>query len=136
MKVFLGGTVNNSTWRNNVMKELEMDYYNPIVDNWNEEAYQREWNERKTCEYLLYIITPKMTGFYAVAEVADDSYHRPERTLFCFLPEDDGQKFSEEQLEQMKALGELVEKNGGRWFTDLAEVISFLNSIKLNDIRS
>jgi len=38
MRVFLGGTCNKSTWRQRLIKLLKIDYFNPVVDDWNEEA--------------------------------------------------------------------------------------------------
>ena len=67
MKVFLGGTCNNTTWRDELIKKLKIDYFNPVVDDWNEEAYRRELQEREICDFCLYTITPKMTGVYSIA---------------------------------------------------------------------
>jgi len=33
MKIFLGGTCNESTWRNRIIPMLEIDYFNPVVDD-------------------------------------------------------------------------------------------------------
>lgn len=130
MKVFLGGTVNGSKWRNIVKEQLTIDYFDPVVDDWNDAAYERELSERRYCNYLLYVLTPKMTGYYAVAEVTDDSYHRPDRTLYCYLPEDDGERFDEGQIAEFENLGKIVTENGAVWLKSLDEVISFLNSAK------
>jgi len=128
MRVFLGGTVNGSRWRNTVKEKLTIDYFDPVVENWNEAAYERELSERRFCDYLLYVLTPKMTGFYAIAEVTDDSYHRPDRTIYCYLPEDDGEEFTKDQLAEFERLGHVVTENGARWLKNLDEIIAFLNS--------
>lgn len=127
MKVFLGGTCNGSTWRDKLISMLKIDYFNPVVDDWNEEAYQRELKERQECDYVLYVITPKMTGVYSIAEVVDDSNKRPLSTLFVFLTEDDGNKFDKGQLISLKKVGALVMQNGGRCFTSLVGVAAWLN---------
>ena len=44
-KVFLGGTVNGSKWRSRFKEELMIDYFDPVVDDWNEAAYERELSE-------------------------------------------------------------------------------------------
>ena len=31
-KVFLGGTCNNSTWRDELIPQLKIDYFNPVVE--------------------------------------------------------------------------------------------------------
>lgn len=128
MKVFLGGTVNGSQWRTDVKEQLSINYFDPVVDEWNDAAYERELAERRNCNYLLYVLTPKMTGFYAVAEVTDDSYRRPDRTLYCFLPEDGDDAFTSRQVKEFERLGEIVKKNGANWLKDLDEVVAFLNS--------
>ena len=134
MKVFLGGTVNGSKWRNRVKSELAIDYFDPVVEVWNDAAYERELSERRNCDFVLFVLTPKMTGYYAVAEVLDDSFQRPDNTIYCYLPEDEREKFTETQLAEFEYLGSLVTKNGGLWLKNLDEVISFLNqSIDLND---
>lgn len=37
-RVFLGGTCNDSTWRDNLIQQLEIDYFNPVVPDWTEDA--------------------------------------------------------------------------------------------------
>lgn len=128
MRVFLGGTVNGSKWRDVVKEKLIIDYFDPVVDDWNDAAYERELSERRFCNYLLYVITPKMTGFYAIAEVTDDSYHRPDRTIYCYLPEDEEDKFSPQMIEELERLGEVALENGAVWLKNLDEVVDFLNS--------
>ena len=132
MKVFLGGTCNESAWREQLIDMLEIDYFNPVVDDWNEECYLREIKERKECEYCLYVITPLMTGVYSIAEVVDDSNKKPEKTLFCILDKDvtiDNMivNFDEGQIRSLRRVGIMVENNGGHFFNTLKEVADFLN---------
>lgn len=42
-KVFLGGTVNGSDWRDKLIKILDIDYFNPVVDDWTEDDYKEEF---------------------------------------------------------------------------------------------
>ncbi|MDW7690772.1 nucleoside 2-deoxyribosyltransferase domain-containing protein [Flammeovirgaceae bacterium SG7u.111] len=127
-KVFLGGTANKSRWRNYVIPRLQIEYFNPVVDNWDEEAYKKELVERENCDYCLYVITPKMTGVYSIAEVIDDSNKRPGKTVFCALVKDEEARFSEAQIKSMIAVGRMVEANGGKWFKSLQKTIEFLNN--------
>lgn len=129
-KVFLGGTVNGSNWRNYVIKRLKIDYFNPVVDTWDEQAYQRELYEREHCDYCLYVITPKLLGFYSIAEVVDDSNKRPYKTILCVLSQDDDKEFSDFQVKSLSAVGKMVEINGGVWLKSLDAVVEFLNSKK------
>ena len=68
-KVFLGGTCNESAWRDKLIKKLKIDYFNPVVDDWNEEAFQRELIEKEECDFLLFVITPKMTGVTFASDI-------------------------------------------------------------------
>jgi len=128
MKVFLGGTVNKSTWRNELIPKLDVDFFNPVVEEWTEKARLQELEERKTCDYLLYVLTPKMTGYYSIAEVTDDSFRRPDRTIFCYLENDDGQKFTIQQQKDLQFLSKKVIKNGAIYLRTLDDIAQFLNS--------
>jgi len=127
-RIFLGGTCNNSTWRDDLIKKLEVDYFNPVVPDWTEEAYQQELAERETCDKCLYVITPKMTGVYSIAEVVDDSNKRPEKTVFCFIGFDQGLAFDKGQAKSLDKVGVMVESNGGKYLKTLDQVANYLNS--------
>ena len=132
-KAFLGGTCNNTTWRDELIPKLKIDYFNPVVKDWNEEAKERELKEREECDFVLYVITPKLKGFYSFAEVVDDSNKRPDKTIFCFLKEDkndEGEeiKFDKQQLNSLIEIGNLIERNGAHWFKTMNEVVDFLNN--------
>jgi len=127
-KVFLGGTCNGSRWREEIKPLLKINYYDPVVPGeWNEEAYHRELQERNTSDFVMYVITPKMTGFYSIAEVADDSNKRPEKTLFCYLTDDENFNFTSAQLKSLTATARMVENNGGKVFRTLVDMAAFLN---------
>lgn len=126
-KVFLGGTANKSTWRADLIKKLKIDYFDPIVEDWTEEFQKEEIKQRKACDFVLYVITPKMEGVYSIAEVVDDSNKQPKKTIFAYLLEDDGKEFTKHQLKSLDATGKLVEDNGAKWFKSLAEVADYLN---------
>lgn len=126
-KVFLGGTCNDSTWREKLIKKLDVSYFNPVVDNWDENAKKLEIKERETAEFVLYVITPLMTGVYSIAEVVDDSNKRPKTTLFCVLNKDDDKKFERFQKNSLNEVENLVKKNGAKVFKNLTEIADFLN---------
>jgi hypothetical protein len=123
MKVFLGGTCNESNWRNLLIPMLKIDYFNPVVDDWTPECQKREIEERETADFVIYTITKEMTGVYAIAEVVDDSNKRPEKTIFCVLKEG----FNEKQLRSLKAVAQMVQRNGGKFFDNLKEMAMYLN---------
>lgn len=58
-KVFLGGTCNNSKWRDELIPNLTVDYFNPVVDDWTPEAAKKEvlaglGKINYTCQCLIY----------------------------------------------------------------------------------
>ena len=133
-KVFLGGTCNNSTWRDKLIPLLKIDYFNPVVDDWTPECQDEEIRQRELCDYCLYTITPKMTGVYSIAEVVDDSNKRSEKTILCVLDEDDENIFSETQIKSLKQVKEMVKNNGANVFNSLEDIASFLNKTNKNDL--
>ena len=130
MKVFLGGTCNGSKWREELIEMLEIDYFNPVVEDWTEECMKEEIKQREICDYCLYVITPLMTGVYSIAEAIDDSNKRCDKTLFCFLEEDGGKKFTEGQIKSLNQVGKMVERNASIWLENLEQVAAYLNGAK------
>lgn len=132
-KVFLGGTCNNSVWREQLIPLLNVDYFNPIVDDWTPECQEEEIRQRKLCDYVLYVITPKMIGVYSIAEAVDDSNKQPEKTLFCVLKNDDNAKFSENQIRSLDQVIKMIKNNGGKCFSSLSDIADFLNNNMFSD---
>lgn len=128
IKVFLGGTCNKSTWRDELIKMLEINYFNPVVEDWTPECMEEELKQRKTCNYCLYVITPEMKGVYSIAEVVDDSNKRPKQTIFCILKSTNNLSFSDEQIKSLTAVGEMIKRNGGHYVTSLKDVADYLNN--------
>lgn len=126
-RVFLGGTCNNSTWRDELIPLLTIDYFNPVVDNWNDAAYNNELQERLRADTLLYCFTPNMTGVYAIAEVVDDSNKRPEKTIMCILSTYDGKSFDIKDIKSLVAVAKMVRANGGMIFNNLDQLARYLN---------
>lgn len=128
MKVFLGGTCNESTWRDKLISMLSIEYFNPVVDDWTPECIEEEIKQRQECDYCLYVITPKMTGVYSIAEVVDDSNKRPQKTVFCILESDGDLMFTKGQMKSLNQVGKMVKENGGAWLNDLESVAEYLNN--------
>lgn len=125
--VFLGGTCNESEWRDVLIPMLNINFFDPRVDDWTPECQKEEIKQRKICDYCLYVITPKMTGVYSIAEVVDDSNKNPKKTLFCILQNDGDLNFDEGQIRSLNQVGEMVKKNGAKFFTSLEQIADYLN---------
>ena len=129
-KVYLGGTC-GSAWRDTLMPRLQIEYFNPMVEDWTPESQAEEERQREHCDICLYVITPKMLGVFGVAEVVDDSNKRPGKTLFCFVEDERAfggdAVFEPHQIKALNAVGKMVEGNGARWVRDFAELEEVLN---------
>lgn len=129
-KIFLGGTCNNSKWRDLLIADLnpnKVTYFNPVVEHWTEECQAEEIKQRETCDVCLYVITPKMTGSFAIAEIADDSNKRPEKTVFFFTVLDEFDTFTPHQVKSLNQVGKLVESNGATWCKTWSDLVDHLN---------
>ena len=132
MKVFMGGTCNESDWRNRIIPMLEVGFFNPVVDDWTPDCMAEELRQREECDVCLYVITPKMTGVYSVAEVIDDSNKRPARTVFVRLRDDGDEKFTDGQWKSLGAVAQMVERNGGTAFDSLKSAALHINAVTQN----
>lgn len=122
---FLGGTCANSTWREELLAKLNsnVETFNPVVPDWTPEYQAIEDQAREESKFVLFVLSREMVGVFSVAEVVDCSNKHPERTLFCYLPED----FDGHMLKSLKATAKMVEANGAKVFGDLDEIAEFLN---------
>jgi hypothetical protein len=131
MKVFLGGT-KESNWRNQIIPMLDIDYFNPVVDNCSSECIAEELRQRKECDIRLYVITPKMTDVSLIAELVDDSNKRSCRTVFVRLREDESMRFTDEQWASLNAVAQIIEGNACATFDNLESAAQYLNAITMN----
>ena len=126
-KVFLGGTCNGSTWRERIKPLLTIPYFDPVVPVWDSEAQAEEWLQKEESRFRLYCITPKMTGVFSIAEVVDDSNRFPNKTILVVLREDDGEEFSEPQIKSLKAVENMILRNGATVASSLKAAAKFMN---------
>ena len=114
-KVFLGGTCNNTAWRNDLIKTLQVDYFNPVVDDWTAECQAIEESEKDaTCNIHLYVITSDMIGVFSIAEAIESAMTHGKQTILHIIP--DG--FDMGQLKSLEAVCGMVIKNGGVAYID------------------
>jgi len=78
MRVFLGGTCADTTWRNELMPlfdETHIEYFNPVVKDWTPECQAIEEDEKNNkCDVHLYVITKEMMGTYSIAEIINSAW--------------------------------------------------------------
>ena len=128
-KVFLGGTCNESKWRNELIPLLKIDYFNPVVEDWTPDCQAEEERQKnEECNYQLYVITPRMTGVFSIAEVVESAITKHDKTVFCIITKDGSLEFNKRQLMSLNAVGNMVKKYNGVWCQSLVEVADYLNN--------
>jgi len=131
VKVFLGGTCGTSTWREELLSNLDserIEAFNPVVPNWTPECQAEEDFHRENDDICLYVLTPEGEGFYSFVEVTDDSNKRPERTVLCVLQEANGKEFTGHNLKCVLKTMKLVAQNGVYITDNLEELANYLNT--------
>ena len=130
-KVFLGGTCNGTNWRELLIDKLQIKYFNPVVEDWTEEAQQIEKHEKTICDLQLYVITPQMSGVFSIAEVVDSSNKLPKgKTVLTLLKEWNGEEFTKAQWKSILAVAKMVENNGAKVLYNIRDTSDYLNLYK------
>ena len=122
-KVFLGGTCNESTWRNELIPLLEkvgVEYFNPVVDNWTLECQEEEYHQKEICDIHLYLITKKMKGVFSIAEAVASCQFKDKEVLFAFADFDG--EFDTAEKKSLYAVGHLIARLGGVYMPDLEDI--------------
>ena len=78
-------------------------------------------------DFLIYVITPKQTGFSSIASAVDYSNKVPEKIIFCVLYEFENEKFEGHKLESIKAVVDIIKDNNCKIFKDLESIANYLN---------
>jgi len=112
-KVFLGGTCNETTWRETISKVLykeNISFFNPVVEDWTPECQIIEtYQKEKECNIHLYIITAEMTGVFSIAEVIESAHRKDKITILQVIPDN----FQTGQLRSLEATIAMVKEHGG-----------------------
>lgn len=135
-KLFLGGTCGNSTWRDEIIPKLQVDYFDPVVKDWTPKCQEEEEKQKEICNFHLYVITKEITGYFSIAEVVDDSnkytncdynsYYSYKTIIYCFIPEG----MAEHQIRSLEAVGRMVQNNGALWMKSLNDIVHYVNQYR------
>jgi hypothetical protein len=130
--LFLGGTCNGSVWREKLIPLLDYEkipYFNPVVDNWDEEAIEREiFIKSVPTTVELYVISKEISGYFSIAEAVDSSNKKPEKTIFVYLKEG----FNDSQIKSLNEIKKVIEENGAYTANSLNEIAYLFKEIKMN----
>ena len=129
LKIFLGGTCNNSTWREYYKENLKIDYFDPVVDDWTPECIKEEEKQKISAAFVLYTITPRMKGVYTICEMTESSILYPDTTLINILSVDDDFEFTLGEWKSIEAVVSKCVKNGAKYFKEMKEVVEYVNLI-------
>jgi hypothetical protein len=114
-KVFLGGTCAESTWREKLIGLIQVDFFNPVVEDWTDECQAIEEAEKAVnCNIHLYVITREMIGAFSIAEAVESSMTKGKSTILHIIPGG----FSKQQIKSFGAVCKMVTKHGGIAYID------------------
>lgn len=115
--IFLGGTVDDD-WRTKFIhiwnkskdeKTKEIELFNPIIDDWNEEARKKENDTKENAKLNLFVITPNQKGMFSFAEMIECAHSG--KVFFALV--DTYNQFDKRSMSSYNSIGELVEKHKG-----------------------
>lgn len=92
-KVFLGGSCGDTTWRTDLIPHLEqneIEYFNPVVEKWDDKTFKKEQEEKAYAATLLFVLSPRTANVYSIAEMVN--LIRDERRVIVVFLENDGDK--------------------------------------------
>lgn len=119
--VFLGGTCNGTDWRSKFIELWkksedtvtdEVSLFNPVVDDWNEEAQKKEDEIKASARLNLFVIQPdKMNGYFSLIEATECS-HMSKVMFAIYDPYD---TMSDAHTRSFNAIGNVVTEHGGKY---------------------
>ena len=114
-RVFLGGTCAETTWREELIPVLDVDFFNPVVEDWTSECQVVEEVEKSIhCNIHLYVITVDMMGVFSIAEAVESAMTEGKHVVFHVIP--DG--FGKAQLKSLSAVVDMIIKHAGIAYID------------------
>ena len=125
--VGLFGTCAESKWRDEIIPLLKCNYFNPVVDDWNEEAQVQEDLMRKTASLIAFTITPELEGFYSFVEMTQLALERPSHVVICFLEKYGDKSFNASQIKSIEAISKLMDGYKVPVLDSLEELAKYIN---------
>lgn len=136
-KVFLGGTLGGPDWRGSITPLLKCPYFNPVVEEWDDAAQEREKKEKSECGISIYVLNPYLNGVFSVAEIVEDSItRRPGRTIVCVLDGYLGKKFTPSARASIDAVTDMVKNYGTIVVYSLQDCAKMVNLLAVSDQQS
>lgn len=113
--VFLGGTCDGSTWRDELIPLLTVDYFNPVARDWDQDGQAIEGKAKSLdCDIHLYVITSDKIDTLSIAEVIESVMTHGKAVIFHIIPKG----LNEGQLKPLYSVVNMVKKHGGLAYVD------------------
>lgn len=140
IRIFLGGTCANTTWREKLIPYLEkmgFEYFNPVVEDWTPECQLIEEDEKNNkCNVHLYVITKEMQGTYSIAEIIHSAYlanmygTSVDKVVFFVLDENTWKPHEKKSFDAiMKLVINIARENAiVGWVSDMIDLSNRLNA--------
>lgn len=127
--VFMGGTCAGPKWRERLCGQVSQSFrwFNPVVDEWSEEAKEAELAVRAEADVMLYAITPYQEGCYSYLEMTEDAIRSEKPVVIAFLPSFEDKAFSEQQWSSIVSAKRLLERNNATVLLSMEELIDWFN---------
>lgn len=129
-KIFLGGTCPNNdkdfNYRKDLIRQIDihdtlgLDYFNPVVSEWNDKCIEIDDKEKNICRTHIYVITPNMRGVYSIAESFGSLIKYPNKRVILAVikrVKEYDLKFNDHQLKSLAASGKLFTECGGEYYS-------------------
>lgn len=110
-----------------------LTYFNPQlpVGTWNDDAYGNECIHMNIGDVILFVITPEQVNHFSYAEVVDLAHRKKDTIYFTVIPEEHGKSFTDDEINVINKIGNLVEGAGGHYFAEYDDAITaILNYFK------
>ena len=104
--LFLGGSCGDTTWRNKLIPKLEsvgVKYFNPVVEDWNEEAQKAEENAIMKSDALLFLLSPRTSMIYSLFEIGQYT-NTDRKVIFTYLDEDQDKAFTTHEIKALRKI--------------------------------
>lgn len=123
--VFLGGTCANSTWREELIKQLHdgVPFFDPQVAEWTEADAAREDACKPVAKYNVFVITGDALGTYSGWEIHEEASKDASKLIFCTVGE-----LPENQVKGINKIKQGLVKMGATVCESLHEVAGILNT--------
>ena len=123
--VFLGGTCGKSTWRAELIPQLDeaVPYFDPLVSSpWTKEDGEREDACKPVSRFNVFVITPDGLGTYTGWEIHEEATRAPEKLIFCTVGE-----MPDNQIKRINKIKNALVDMGSIVCESLEEIADFLN---------